>query len=57
MYLARVNEVAEHLLSARGGHVSTCLLESRRYSRGLGTGHTDTIPARWRCSVERIESV
>jgi hypothetical protein len=57
MYLARVSEVADHLLQGRAGNVSTCLMENYQYSRGLARGHTDTIPKAWRCSVDRIESV
>ncbi len=57
MYLARVQEVADHLLQGRAGNVSTCLMENYRYSRGVGRGHTDTIPKAWGCSVERIDSV
>lgn len=55
MYLARVNEVADHLHLLQGR--SGCLLESRRYSRGIAARHTETIPPDWRCSLARIDHV
>lgn len=57
MYLARVEEVANHLLASRAGNISTCLYENYRYSRGLGEGHIDRIPNEWACSEIRLNSV
>ena len=57
MYLARANEVANHLLRGRSGNASTCLLENYSYKKGIGKETTDKMPDSWVCSEERINTV
>ena len=56
-YVARPNEILQHMLTTRRGFGNTALLENYAYSRGAGAGHVDTVPAGWALSAERLDSV
>jgi hypothetical protein len=56
-YVARPNEIAEHMHTTRGGHAYTSLRENYAYTKGVGIGHTDVIPVGWIASQSRIDLV
>lgn len=56
-YAARPTEIIEHMKTARAGHAETILHENHAYTRGIGAGHTDVIPAAWALNEGRVDSV
>jgi hypothetical protein len=56
-YLARPDEIVQHMRTTRAGHAYTSLRENYRYAKGLGSGHTDTIPSHWLISQARIDEI
>lgn len=56
-YLARPDEIVKHMRLTRAGNGQTCLHESYTYSRGVGAGFSDTIPAGWLATKARIDSI
>jgi hypothetical protein len=56
-YLARPAEIVEHMRTTRGGHARTSLRERHVYTRGLGAGHEDIIPASWLFSQRRLDAL
>lgn len=57
MYVARAQEVAQHLTAGRAGHGSTCLGEFHRPKRGVAKGTTHDIPSVWAATPDRIATV
>jgi hypothetical protein len=57
MYLATAQEVHDHMLTTRAGHIAGCLYEKYSFVKGLGKGSTDAIPQAWALSEHRIENV
>lgn len=56
-YLARPSEIVTHMHTTRAGHGYTSLRENYCYTRGLGSGYTDIIPASWAASQARIDAI
>lgn len=56
-YVACPAEIIAHMKTTRGGHAYTSLRERYFYSRGIGAGHTDIIPAEWLFTQERIDAI
>jgi hypothetical protein len=56
-YVARPAEIVAHMGTTRGGHAYTSLRENYSYSKGIGAGHVDIIPASWSFTHERIDAV
>ena len=56
-YIARPKDIVGHMRTTRGGHGYTSLRENYPYTRGIGVGHTDIIPAGWRASQSRIDEI
>lgn len=56
-YIARPEEIVAHMRTTRAGNAYTSLRENYRYVRGIGTGHTDIIPAGWGATQVRIDEI
>ena len=56
-YIAKPTDMVAHMRTTRGGHVYTSLRENYAYTRGIGAGHADIIPASWLASQARIDAV
>ncbi|UJB19192.1 MULTISPECIES: hypothetical protein [Lysobacter] len=56
-YIARPKEIVAHMTTARGGHGYTSLRENHSYSRGVGAGHVDIVPASWALTLTRLDAV
>lgn len=57
VYIARPKEVVSHMRTTRKGFAYTSMRENYTYTRGIGAGHTDIIPAAWLISQERVDTV
>jgi hypothetical protein len=56
-YVARPKEILAHMKTTRAGHAYTSLRENYAYSKGVGVGYTDIIPADWALSQERLDAM
>lgn len=58
VYLAWPHEIAQRLQETAGGHGDTILYEEKVWtSRARGAGTIDSIPERWKFSLERVDEV
>ena len=56
-YIALPKEIVAHMRTTRGGNAYTSLRVEHHYSKGLGAGHTDLIPAQWIVTQERLDQI
>ena len=56
-YVARPEEIIAHMRTTRGGYAYTSLRENHSYSRGVGAGHVDIVPASWALTLKRLDAV
>lgn len=57
IHIASGKEVAKHLETAAWGKINLSLIESKTITRGPKKGKTQSVPAEWKLSEERIHAL